>query len=511
MPLPGNGLSWPPVQLKTITPALNEWSAWYEGTPEALTNVYVNYQRDIMHPDRHPGGLRGVIQRMWWGRQPAQPAERPDQSHLPIAADLARASADLLYSEVPMVRVESPATQAHIDESLPAIHAALATGAELGAALGGRYHRVTWDATVSKRSFLTTVDADAALPEFRWGRLVAVTFWHRIAGDNAGTQVWRHLERHELSPDGLGLIFHGLYQGTADNLGVARPLEDQPETKGLVGGVDEEGALTEGRTPGLAVEYIPNQMPQRRWRKDPVGRHLGRSDYDGIEPLMDNLDEAFSSLMRDIRIGKGRIIVPEFMLRSNGPGAGTTFDIDRTVYDALSIPDPESGAPQILPQQFAIRVEEHLAACQEITRQIVHTAGYSSQTFSDNVDAAGAMTATEVRARERRTFRTRDRKVRNETPAVSRLLEKMLSIDSKVFEVTGLDLSKPITIEFPDNTEDPPLVMAQTAQALSVARAASIETLVKMQHPDWTDEQVKDERQAIIDDQGTVADPFALR
>ena len=50
-----------------------------------------------------------------------------------------------------------------------------------------------------------------------------------------------------------------------------------------------------------------------------------------------------------------------------------------------------------------------------------------------------------------------------------------------------------------------------TARELSTAKAASIETLVAMQHPDWTEEQVREERRKILDDQGVVADPFTLR
>jgi len=519
MPLPSGDQPWPPKPHVSILDTLATWSAWYEGTPDALRSVYAS--KNVARIGDREGGIRQKLQRWWWGRTIDETKQRPDQSHVPIAADLARASADMLYVEPPQITCTAKAaqpvagvtpktnvTQDRVDAYLPDLHAALSNGAELGAILGGRYHRVTWDKALDDQPFVTTVDADAAIPEFRWGRLVAVTFWHELETSKSGA-VTRHLERHEFDAEGNGLILHGLYEGTSTSLGRARPLDEHPVTAPLTTLVDENGALKEGRTKGLCVVYIPNQLPQRRWRKHPVGRNLGRSDLDGVEPLMDNLDEAYSSLMRDIRLGKGRIIVPAFMLKDNGPGMGATFDIDREVYDPLNIPDPAEGQAQITIQQFAIRVEEHLTAIADLVRRIVHTAGYSNATFGDGTDEGGAITATEVHARERRTYRTRARKLRNEHAGITELIRKMLSIDNAIFGTAGIDSDVDITVTFADGVEDTQLNLAQTALALSTARAASIETLVRTVNPDWDDTAVLDEVAKILNEE-PVTDPFTI-
>ncbi|GII98379.1 A118 family predicted phage portal protein [Sediminihabitans luteus] len=497
MPLPANGTAWPPKDLATITTTLAEWSAWFEGTAAALTKAYLNVATTT------------TTKRSWWGRTTTSTstAERPDQLHVPIAADLCRASADLLYAEPPTFKIDgNEEAQARLDDLREDAHQVLASGAEVGAALGGRFHRVTWDRALEPDgAFLTTVDADSAAPEFRWGRLVAVTFWH-VLPSPAGSVI-RHLERHELDRDGNGLILHGLYDGTANDLGHAVPLADHPATAGLATAVDETGAIIEGRTPGLCVVYVPNQTPQRRWRKDPVGRNLGRSDLDGVEPLMDALDEAYGSLMRDVRLGKGRIIVPAFMLQDNGPGKGASFDLDREVYDSLNIPMPEDGTPPIVAQQFQIRVTEHLELITDLIGRILTTSGYSAQTFGAGPDGA-AITATEVQARERRSFLTRARKARIEERAVSRLLTKLLSIDQALFNGPALVDGQRIAVEFGDSVQDSLLTLAQTAQAMANARAASIAERVRTLHPDWTDEQVEKEVDA-ISQEDAVADPFA--
>ncbi|MFF2621291.1 phage portal protein [Oerskovia jenensis] len=519
MPLPQPGQAWPPKALADITPVLSQWSAWYEGTPEALRGAYQSATTAPMdRPSQYRGGIVGALARGWWGRPLGDlTVQQRGQVHIPLAADIARGSADLLYAEPPTLVLADTAarttgqasskTQDRLNEYVDdGFHSVLATGAEVGAALGGRYQRVTWDRAAAGKPFLTTVDADAAWPEFRWGRLVGVTFW-RVVETN-GQTVRRHLERHELDPAGNGVVLHALFEGTSDNLGRAVPLTESGTTAALAPLVGMDGAITEGRTPGLLVEYIPNQLPQRRWRQHPVGHNLGRSDFDGVEPLMDALDETYSSLMRDIRLAKARIIVPSYMLDSAGPGRGVSFDLDREVYESVKAAPPEDGRLDITPHQFEIRVDEHLRACEDQALRIVQGAGYSTQTFAERTDG-GQMTATEVHSRERRSYLTRDRKIRAERPAVARLAAKMLTIDQAVFRTTGLAPGA-VSVDFGDTVQDAIITLAQTAQALEAARAASTETKVQMVHPDWTPEQVRIEV-ALINAQHslTVTDPDA--
>jgi len=518
VPLPEPGQAWPPRALADITPVLGQWSAWYDGTPAALRGAYQNARSvPLDRPSQYRGGVVGWAARGWWGRPVGDlTVGQRGQLHIPLAADIARGSADLLYAEPPSLLLADKNTRvsgetasvtqerlnAYVDDGF---HTVLATGAEVGAALGGRFQRVTWDKAAQNKPFLTTVDADAAWPEFRWGRLVGVTFWRVV--DEQGQIVRRHVERHELDGAGNGVVLHALYEGTKTNIGRVVPLVEHSSTAALAPLVGADGAIVEGRTPGLLVEYIANQLPQRRWRQDPVGHNLGRSDFDGVEQLMDALDETYSSLMRDIRLAKARIIVPSYMLEAGVPGTGASFDLDREVYEGVRGAPPEDGHLDITPTQFEIRVEEHLRACEDIALRAVQGAGYSTQTFAERTES-GQMTATEVHSRERRSYLTRDRKIRNERPAVARLAQKMLTIDRVVFGTAGI-VPGDVTVDFEDSVQDAIITLAQTGQALYTARAASTATRVSMVHPDWTEQQVQDEVAAILrEDAGEIlADP----
>lgn len=513
MPLPGNGIAWPPAQLGPITAKQREFDAWYSGDPEKLGGVY-RLRQDTAAFDRtsqYRGGVTGAVARMWWGKPTGNLFDNnreADKLHIPLAADICQASADLLYAEAPTFGAsDSKETAEELDKALETgMITVLAEGNEVGAALGDSYFRVTWDDQLADRSFITTVHADAAWPEFRWGRLVAVTFWWVLAQKDA--TVWRHLERHELDSEGNGVIQHGLYEGSADNLGMSIPLTERTETAGVALLVNEDSMiLTE--SPGLAVVHVPNQTPQRLWRNHPIGRNLGRSDLADVLSELDKLDMVWSSWMRDIRLAKARLIVPNFMLSSGGPGQGAVFDTDQDVFTSLNAPPREDGRADITPQQFEIRVQQHMDTTEALKKEIMRTAGYGPQTFGDGGDVA--QTATEVDSRDRRSNLTRDRKIRASEGPLKELIRKKLAVDRVKFSATG-DPDADLQVQFPAGTQISEADLAQTNALLFQAQSASAQTRVKIQHPDWDDTAVQEEAERIMKEFGiTVPDAAGFR
>ena len=240
---------------------------------------------------------------------------------------------------------------------------------EIGAAMGGVYLRVVWDDQIRPRPWLVAAAPDTVVPEWRWDQLSAATFWRVLPTDERSKDVVRHLERHE-----PGAIIHAVFVGTKDNLGTRAPLNDYPETADLVQYLSDGDTIETG-TKRLTAGYVPNIRPNRIWRNTPSAANLGRSDYAGVEGLMDALDEAWSSWMRDIRLGKARIIVDRRAVESLGKGKGATFDTDRELLTQLDLgPTPDQPITEI---QFKIRTEEHQTTCTDILNNIIQSAGYS--------------------------------------------------------------------------------------------------------------------------------------
>jgi hypothetical protein len=502
MPLPTADTPWPPTD-NVVQAALADWDAWYSADPDRLEQRYQGrgYRESLDRPTQYRGGLVGRIARWFWGN-PTSPGEKRTKLHVPLAGDIARTSSELLFSEPPQLLSEHAPTQNRLDELMnTGLQPTLLEAGEVCAALGGAYLRVVWDDTVSDRPWIDTVAADRAVPEFAYGRLRAVTFWTVVEADDS-RRVLRHLERHE-----KGVIFHGLYEGSLTALGHPVPLTEHPSTAPLATEVDAEGGISTGAPDHLTAAYVPNVRPARAWRHIPSAAYWGQSDYQGIEGLMDALDETYSSWMRDVQNGKGRVIVPNIMLESLGPGQGAAWDEERRIYSGLNMLQRPGDPNPLEVVQFEIRVQEHRDTCAELVEQAVRQAGYSASTFGETGDGA-AVTATEIRARERRSMSTRGRKALYWGPGIADITAALLAVESgERFRVSGLELEPP-KVEFQDSISEGPTELATTAELLRRAEAASTDTLVRMLHPDWDDTQVSAEVDAILGESGrAVADP----
>lgn len=513
MALPKNGAEWPPKPFKPAYDAYRVWDAWYSNDTDRLRRVYAGagFRPDTVaraRPSQYSDGIIGKASRWLWGRPP--PLNSADtRLHIPLASDIARASADVLFSEPPML-AKQPTTgdeaksvksgaQTRYEQLLEddGWQQLLLKAAEIGAALGDVYLRTVVDEDIAVgRAFPAIVHADAAIPMLRYGHLASVIFFRCLEED--GDTYLRLVEDHT-----DGRIQYALYEGRRDNLGKAVPLTEHPDLADLIPSLDETSSQETG-VKGLTVERIPNLDLNRRWRGKPRIDELGRPDIDGAEPGLDALDESWTSWMRDLRLGKSRIIADRNVLESAGPGGGAYMDLDREVWAPVNVPpNPQGGSP-ITENQFKIRFAEHGATCDAITAWVLRSAGYSTSTFGEADQIAA--TATEIEQRERRTFTTRNRKIVNWRPGLQRFLFKLMTLEQAKF---GAPAPVKLQLEFGDSVTENPLDTAQTVSLLSAAKAASRETLVRLVHPDWQDDQVKAEVKAIGDEEA-IADPLAM-
>jgi hypothetical protein len=315
--LPAANTPWPPKPLERVHRDVTRWSAWWAGEPDELARVYGGNAGTTEQSFAQQGVLR-TISRWFWG-QPPKPGEQRAKLHVPVAAEIAQVSADLLFGQPPSVLAYGDeVTQIRLDELIGdrggiQLHEA----AETCAALGHVYLRVGWDRDIDPTGpLLSVVDADAAYPVYSYGHLREVTFVREW--EDAGS-VLRHMELHE-----PGMIWHAAYLGDATNLGRQVPLSAYPQTADvadadMVADPDRPGSGIETGIDRLDVVGVANQRSSR-WRHLPAARDLGVADISGCEPALDALDDVWSSWMRDVRHGRSRIHVPMHMLENLGLG-----------------------------------------------------------------------------------------------------------------------------------------------------------------------------------------------
>lgn len=500
VPLPtNNDAHWPPQHVRSQFRDIEEAEAWWSNDTERLRRFYT---AGVQNRTDRPG-------RRLWERPSAAPGQPDQRIHVPLASDIAQTGADLLFSEdpeftIPEAHTERPdadavAAEARLGEllELAGVPALLLEAAELAGGLGGVYLRPTWDPSIAAHPLLHIVAPDHAIPEWRFGQLVAVTFWQDLSvrdEEGKGRVVWRHLERHE-----PGWIYHGLYVGSDTKLGTRQALTRHPDTAALT---DEVNLRTLLGWEWLLPSYVPNVKPNRKHKGLPVGR----ANCAGSEDLLDALDETWTSWMRDIRVGKARVIVPDEFLDRGGRGAGAVFDVDREVFTPLNVDPAHLSAAGITPVEFVIRTEEHAKTAADLTERIIRAAGYSPQSMG--MAGQGAqVTATEVDAREGASGRTTMRKQRYFRQPLTSVASAFLAIDANVFG-SGVDPSWVPQVAYPDMGGHDISAVATSVAMLHQAAAISIETGVRMAQPELDDERVAAEVARIRDEQGImVPDP----
>ncbi|WP_420032245.1 hypothetical protein ACN2WE_05125 [Streptomyces sp. cg28] len=518
MPLPTTNTPWPPPALAIPHADMDMWRAWYSGNTDHLAAVYggvANYRNNAVARQFFQVDQRRLLNgelRTFWGQDPA-PGQQAAKLHVPIAGDIAELSANLLWADVPQVTVDldstdaAKATQAQIGRYLDDRgHAKLREASELTAGVSNAYLRVVWDTKLRPRPWTDVIAPEAVVPTWRWGDLAEAIVWRELTPTADESIVWRLLEHH--TP---GAIEYGLYKGNVDTIGVrCDSLAEHEDSEYLAARTDERGRQATG-IDRLLITHLPNVLPNRVWDGVPNTAPLGRSDLAGVEPFMDALDETWTSWMRDLRLGKARVMVPQSMLETDGPGTGGTFDLDRELIVALSgFLGAETLKDSLTEVQFKIRVEEHERTAKALRKQILSSAGYSAQSFGEEGNVA--VTATEVAARKEESLSTRGTKILYQRPALLDHLATMMMVDVKHCGAKGVDPAAELTASWPQAVQPDPEATARTLQLMDSAGAISDFMKVKWRSPELDDEEVMAEVRRIREDKRAdltpAGDPF---
>lgn len=470
---------WPPEEYEDVLMKMKEWAAWYSGDSQRLLNFYTG----------RLGGTRFDASGRFW--QKLEEQERAEKIHLPLASDIAKFSAGLLFSDNPRFVVEeadikNPDTDAvKTQERLREIvdknntYSSLVEAAESASALGGSYLKINWDKDIADVPLLRVAQADSAIPKFRYGYLIAVTF-HKTVADTGGA-IYRHLEIHS-----KGVIENKLFKGTSNDLGKEIPLTELEETKDLPSrietGIDD-----------ILVRYIPNDLPNRMWRDKP----LGNSDLQGLEGLLDSLDEVYTSWMREIRLSKAEKVVPESWLVYNDNSNKLEYR-DKMTYTGLNVPSDEMNKPELIQPQ--LRNKSYAETAMHLIERIVSSAGYAPQSFGINIKQR-AESGTALRVRERRSLKTKAKKESYFRQPLEEILRLILEVDNRYFN-SNINPEYKIRVEFADTIQDDPSEISESIRNIEQAQAMSIEQKVRYLHPSWSDSEIMREVEKIREEKG---------
>lgn len=426
--------------------------------------------------------------------------------HVPLAADIAAASADVLFGNPPRCRIYDDEQETEEEDKQNRLDLILRTSgfesliqeaAEVDAVIGDVYLKCNWDSKKLDVPSIRYVSGEEALPEYRLGKLICVHFFTVIRTEPKSGRIWRMYERYE-----PGSIWSMVYCGDTSTLGVEHPdkLTDY--------GVEEYVAVPGG---GMLAVHIPNMKPSRVRSQD-----YGRSEFEGMRDMLDSLDEAWSSWMRDIRLAKARMIVPAEFLRKreNSDGSGMfsdnrfsyEFDTDVEIYVALDIANDKNM--NITPSQFLIRAQEHAETVEALIKNIISMCGYSPQTFGIDINGQ-ASSGTALMIREKKTYQMRSKKLNYWSQPLETFLTAVLHLDAEIYHIPNVHPTDRVIVDFPEAMSTDISTMASAVKMMHDAQAITTKTAIKMLHPDWEQGQIDEEAEQALLEFG-VSEPSAV-
>lgn len=468
-----NKQQWPPIHW--LWQGYERNLAWYSGDPQRIRAVSAveNTQR-------------------FWN------SDEKIKVHVPIAANIVSLAAGMIFSESPKIECEHKRTSERIDEinTKNGTYSKLLQAAELCGVCGGVFLSISWNQADGYPKF-RVVPANCGLPEWRGGELFRVKLWDIVKEDEHGS-VWRTEETYTND----GHIKTRLLKGDENNLGAEVSLQSIEETKHIKPDVNSG-------TDMLLAVYVPNMLPNR----ERPHVKFGRSDFDSLYGLFDELDEMYSAMQRETRLTKTTVIVPAEYLRKRAALFDSQENIackpDQWVYSndtgafvALDIDSGQTSSP-ITVVNPEIRAEQRIALCDDVVKRIWQSAGYSPQSTGMDVNGR-AESGTALSVRERSTIRTTETKKTHWWHGLHHLMTALIKLDAAVFR-SGIDPNADLTIELPSNAQPDISQMAEILEMLERAGAISTEMKIELLHPDWDEEKRAAELERIRKETGAEA------
>lgn len=380
---------------------------------------------------------------------------------------------------------------------------------------GEHWWRIYRDDELGDVPLLEWHNRDEVIPYYVGRRLVAVALVTVLEENRPRDRaVYRHLEIHV-----DGLVEHALFRGTKGKLGQRVALEDHPETEELAGAVGESEQWAHG------LPMLMGKVSNGRKRIKRLG-NLGISDFYYVQDQLLDLNEAASIGAENARLtAKKRAVIPEESLKGqpvdsaytgplvdNGDGSFVRPD-GRANFDAgedvlvISALDRElgqsaDGAFKVL--EYSFDAEALIAWKHDLEETALTRIGLTpSYVGVDTRSSYGqAMSGTARRLLLTPTTNAGRGKGRPWDDELPRILSLMARVDSLPVEAGGFgrtwqDPTTMPSVERADALPSDEVEEAQVETSLVSAGLRSRETSIRRQHPDWSDEQVDEELEAI--------------
>lgn len=321
-------------------------------------------------------------------------------------------------------------------------------------------------------------------------------------------QNYRLDEVYSTTENGDACIYYKLYKlNVVDNKEEEIPLSTIPETAYI----DEEVKVFEG-IKGLLAFAKPNKKSLMFTDSD-----YGASDYEGAIDSFDAMDEAYSTIFKELRTNRTVRYIPKDMIPKTPDGRFILNDNFTDAYVQVESDIDQNSKSEITFSIIPDKTESHKAKFLTALTTALNKAGLSPYAIGITGLESVNASAESQQERNKVTLETRKAKMEVWKPFIEEMLIKILQlndwmvrnklVDQPAYKDNNIKWENiEVQVSFGDYiVETENNIITSVANQMS-AGVISTETALKEIHPDWNDEQILEEVNRIRYEKGMALD-----
>lgn len=380
----------------------------------------------------------------------------------------------------------------------------LQNGASIESWGGEVFYKLSVDNTLSNYPILEVADITRGRIYKERGILKEIRFptYYKRKDVN-----YRLDEIYSTTDKGDACIYYRLYKlNVAENKEEEVALDSIPETAHI----DPEVKVFEG-IKGLLAFAKPNKKSLMFADSD-----YGASDYEGAIDSFDAMDEAYSTIFRELRSNRTVRYIPKDMIPKSSDGRFTLNDDFTDAYVQVESDIDQNSKSEITYSVIPDKTESHKAKFLTALTTALNKAGLSPYAIGITGLESVNASAESQQERNKVTLETRKAKMEVWKPFIEEMLIKILQLNDwmvrnklvkqeyKDNNVAWEDID--IQVSFGDYIVETENSIVSTVANQMAAGVISTETALKEIHPDWTPEQILEEVNRIRYEKGMALD-----
>ena len=383
---------------------------------------------------------------------------------------------------------------------------------------GHSFIKFSFDTAISNFPIIEAADIMSTEVVKERNETVAIIFktWYEDKKKGNQQRKYRLDEIYTTDATGDAVIRYELYELTTGEEKRV-PLNSIPETQKIVEAVNDDDEFVFTGLKGMLAFDKPNKLPSLEFPHS----NYGASDFEGATDSFDAVDEAYSTIINEIRDNRTfRYFASHNFRRDKDTGEILTPDDGFTKNFVLTEGDidQEQGVNKNrIVDQIPDKTEEHKAKYLTAVTVALNKAGLSPYSIGITGLESINQSAESQQERNKVTLETRKAKLELWTPYLSKVLSQLLAFNTYLLNTVGVkqdDMPLPdmditlstVTLDFGEYLQDTDKDLVDIWGLAKSQGISSTQNAVRELHKSWSEKQILDETNVILFENGMATD-----